>query len=199
MTAHQRNALAALLAQVVEKRYPGQPFSEIQREDWIRAALEGDPVVYLEAAWEWWTDHAEGRFQPSPGRLKLVAKAWPIDSRPYVHLSNALDADAAGKVSPGLEALIGRMGRGLFDEARAGILPSHERAWLDANLAHRRYVWAKERMERRGTPSFNPSEAKGLGLPEWGRLAEALAQPSTHAGRVELGVAHDLAARKLTR
>lgn len=199
MSDKQRQALAGLLAQVVERRYPGQPFGEAQREDWIRAALEGDPVVLLEAAWEWWTDHVEGRFQPSPGRLKLLAKGWPVETRPYVHLSNALDVVASGKTSDGLAALIARMGQGLFDEAKSGILPSHERAWIDANLDHRRYVWAKERMERRGTPPYNPSEAKGLGLPEWPRVAQALAQPSTHAGRVALGVAHDLATRKLIR
>jgi hypothetical protein len=191
MTDHKQ-ALAGLFAQALKRRYPSQEQGEAQREDYIRAAMEGDPVVYLEAAWDWWRNSPEGRFLPSPGQLIRWAKdTWDFEREPYCSLERALEGDI-----PGVEVLIARMGADLAKEAKEAIKPSHERAWLRANLDHRLYICAKSRMQLRGTPPYNPSETKGLNLPEWRLVAVALGTPAARQEGLLLGEAQDLAQQK---
>lgn len=182
MTDHKQ-ALAGLFAQALKRRYPSQEQGEAQREDYIRAAMEGDPVVYLEAAWDWWRNSPEGRFLPSPGQLIRWAKdTWDFEREPYCSLERALEGDI-----PGVEALIARFGEDMTKEAREAIKPSHLRAWRVANLEHRLYICAKRRMERRGAPAWNPSEVKGLNLPAYGEVAAALGTPAQRSETLRLG------------
>lgn len=188
----QKPQLAALFAKVMTTRYQGQVQGQVQKEDFIRAAMEGDPVVYLEAAWSWWRDHEQGRFMPSPGQLRRLAQeTWKYERTNYCTLRQALD-----KPPGGVEAIVARMGRDLFDDARKTIKPSHEEAWHQANLEHRLYIEAKRRMERRGAPPFNPSEAKGLSLPAWSQVAAALGTPAVRTDTGALLEASDLANAK---
>jgi hypothetical protein len=75
MTDH-KPALAALVAQVLDRRYPKQPFEGSEKEDWLRSAMEGDPIVLLEAAWEWREQHREGGFRPR------IPRPTPTDHKP---------------------------------------------------------------------------------------------------------------------
>jgi len=160
MTYLSDPTLAGLLATVIESRYPNQPFQAGEREEWLRAALESDPIVLLEAAWEWWTEGTKG-YRPTPGALKDLAREWPVDPMPYVPIRAALDAEE----SPGLTALIERFGRKAFGEVdRTRVLPSEEQKWSKVNMDHRRYVLAKKRMEERSAEPWNPAEIGKLPL-----------------------------------
>jgi len=198
MNSDDKKALAALAVQVIGRRYPRQPMEAGEKEDWLRSAIEGDPVVLLEAAWEWWGQHAEGKFRPSPGQLlREVADKWCPDRKPYLPLRVAVKRFRDGEVTDGLRILIKRMGEGVFREAVDGaITPSLERAWEQANHQHRVWAFAKDRMVRRDTPSWNPSEAKGIGLSSGGHLRDALCVPAARGDVPRLGAGEDLAGRK---
>ncbi len=162
MNLPSRQVLAALFATVMESRYGAQEFTPATREDYVRAAMDTDPVVLLEAAWQYWTQGTQG-FRPSPGQLREIARAWVPSSTPYISLHEALSVDSKA-ISPGLLALINRFGPTKFDQARTQALPSHERAWDEANKEHRIFMHAKTRMLERSSAPWNKSEAKGLAL-----------------------------------
>lgn len=198
MNLTDKQALAALIVQVFARRYPKQPMAEGEREDWIRAAMEGDPVVYLEAAWEWYAAHAEGKFRPYPGQLRReVSDKWVPDQRPYLSLAAAIRAFEENSGLKGLAILIERMGRWSWDEAGKGpITPSLEREWERANHDHRVWAFARDRMLRRGTAPWNPSEAKGIGLPSGAHFRDALCLPAKRVDVPRLGVVDALAESK---
>lgn len=198
MVGQDKPALAALLVQVLTRRYPRQVMESVEEEDWLRAAMEGDPLVYLEAVWEWYADRAEGRFRPCPGQLRReVMAGWVPDQRPYLSLKTAVRDFVARPNDAGLEVLAARMGQRSWDEALAGpITPSLERGWRRANHEHRVWAFARERMLRRGTPPWNPSESKGLRLPSGGRFSDALCVPATRGDVPRLGAAESLAGQK---
>jgi len=191
-------ALAALVVQVLTRRYPKQPMGEGEREDWLRAAMEGDPLVYLEAAWEWYAEHAEGKFRPYPGQLRReVSDKWAPDQRPYLSLAAAVRASGEEPQAEGLAILIGRMGSWSWDGAVEGpITPSLEREWLRANHEHRVWAFARDRMMRRGTPPWNPTESKGIAIPSGAHFHEALCQPARRGDVPRLGIGEALAGAK---
>lgn len=190
MSLPERPVLAALFATVMESRYGAQEFTPAIREDYVRAAMDTDPVVLLEASWEYWTQGTKG-FRPSPGELRAISEAWVSERHPYIPLHEAVKAE----VSPGLQALINRFGPVKFAKAKQQFLPSHELAWATANREHRIYVFAKERMNDRDSAPFNKSEAQGLHL---GGVREALSLPSKKTENPVSALAEGVAARLTT-
>ena len=163
MNLPSKPVLAALFAQVMKRRYETQDFSEGNREDYVRVAMEGDPVVFLEAAWDWFRKGAKN-FRPSPGELNEIAKGWVSEDKPYVQLHRAIELAAGGSTDEGLHALIGRFGQNRFAAAAENMMPSHSLAWIEANREHRAFVYAKTRMLERGSYPWNPAEGKGLAI-----------------------------------
>lgn len=197
MTDH-KPALAALVAQVLDRRYPQQPFEGSQKEDWLRSAMEGDPIVLLEAAWEWREQHREGGFRPYPGQLRReICDAWCRDRTPFLPLERAIARVTTNDPLDGLDLLIARMGKQYFDEAVKGpITVTHRTLWEQACWEHRIYAYAKKRMEYRGTAPWNPSEAKGLGLPNGASVRAALGTPATREESPRFRLMENLAQTK---
>lgn len=188
MTSPTKPALAALFSRVMELRYPHQPYTEAMGEDYVRVAMDGDPVVLLEAAWDWFRLGTKN-YRPSPGELREISEAWVSERHPYIPLEDALKAD----VSPGLQALINRFGKDKWAKAGQQVLPSHESAWAEANREHRVFIHAKTRMLDRGSAPFNPSEAKGLHL---GGMREALCVPAAKVEHAASALAEGVAQQK---
>ena len=155
-----RESLAQLVTHVMKARYKSQAFEDDDKEAWIRAALEGDPIVLLEAAWSYWTTGDKG-FRPSPGMLRNVAHSWRIERHPYVTLKVALSVESP---MGGLVALIQRFGPERFEGARKRIrqMPSDEARWLHVNIEHRLFIYAKKLMTERQAPAWNPNEMGSL-------------------------------------
>jgi hypothetical protein len=168
----------------MESRYGAQQFTPAVREDYVRAAMDTDPVVLLEASWEYWTTGSQG-FRPSPGQLREIAQGWVPEQHPYILLRDAVEAE----VSPGLQALINRFGASKFAKAKQQRLPSHEAAWAAANREHRVFIFAKERMMERDAAPWNKSEAKGLHLDG---AREALGLPAVKTEHASLALAEGL-------
>jgi hypothetical protein len=197
MTDH-KPALAALVAQVLDRRYPKQPFEGSEKEDWLRSAMEGDPIVLLEAAWEWREQHREGGFRPYPGQLRReICDGWVRDRTPYLSLDRAITRVKTNEPIEGLDLLIARMGKAYFDEALQGpVTVTHRQLWEQACYEHRVYAFAKKRMEYRGTPPWNPGESKGLGLPNGASFRAALGTPATREESPMLSLGSTLAQSK---
>jgi hypothetical protein len=188
MNLPSRESLAALFATVMESRYGAQEFTTATREDYVRAAMDTDPVVLLEAAWEYWTKGTHG-FRPSPGQLRELASKWVPPCAPYISLRDAVAVDSKS-ISPGLQALINRFGPVKFGQARGQVLPSHERAWAEVNGEHRTFCFAKARMIERDNAPWNKSETKGLHL---GGVRDALSIPERKTETSQAVIATGLA------
>ena len=191
MSLPSREVLAALFATVMESRYGAQEFTPAIREDYVRAAMDTDPVVLLEASWEYWTQGTQG-YRPSPGQLREIAKGWVPGSTPYIRIQDAVAVEL-GRVSEGLQALINRFGPAKWGKAMQQILPSHETAWDEANREHRIFIHAKTRMLERNSAPWNKSEAQGMHL---GGMREALAIPAAKIEHATSALAEGLAASK---
>lgn len=192
MSLPSKQILAALFAQVMMRRYETQDFSEGNREDYVRVAMEGDPVVYLEAAWDWFR-HGVKNFRPSPGELRAMTNGWAVEDKPFVTLHRAIELAAGGSTDPGLHALIARFGPAKFAAAGESLMPSHITAWKEANLEHRVFLVAKGRMLERNAPPWNPSEGKGLALEG---VRDALSLPAAKAEHITHTLAEGLANTK---
>lgn len=189
MSLPTKPALSALFSRVMELRYAHQPYTEAMGEDYTRVAMDGDPVVLLEAAWDWFRLGTKN-YRPSPGELREISRGWVGDDKPYVTLHRAVELAAGGSSDPGLNALIARFGQARFAAAAENMKPSHFDAWKEVNREHRIFVFAKTRMLERNSAPWNPSEAKGLAL---GGMKEALALPASkievHTDRLSAGLA----------
>jgi hypothetical protein len=154
--------LTALLVEILRRRYPSQPLHPGEREGWIQVAAEYDPLVLLEAAWEWWSKGTQG-FRPSPGHLREIARAWIPDARPYVSLELAMRDWGRGLRPAGFVALVGRFGVERF-EALDSVTEVARSRWADVNLAHRQFVHAKELMKMRKAPAWTKAEMGPIAL-----------------------------------
>ncbi len=195
MSLPTKPALAALFSRVMELRYPHQPYTDAMGEDYTRVAMDGDPVVLLEAAWDWFRLGTKN-YRPSPGELREIAKGWVPDDKPYVSLHRALELAAGGSTDPGLHALIARLGQNKFASAGENLMPSHITAWIEANREHRIFVFAKTRMMDRNAAPWNPAEVKGLAI---AGARDALSLPASKKESTYVSLAEGLADQKRIR
>lgn len=149
--------MAALVAEVVEHRWRNQDFHEVEREGWLRFAVEYDPLVVLEALYEHWT-RAEKGFRPTPGEVRAVVKGWGLDPKPYFTLKRAVEKWAEGDRDEGFLVMVRRYGERAFAELELPVTPSQEKRWAEKCVEHRAFLLARKRMEERGAPAFTQAE-----------------------------------------
>lgn len=187
MTVPKENhaQLAILAVEAISRRWskpPNSPMDEHEREMWGRAVMDGDALVYLEAAYDYWQT-SETPWRPSPMQMRKHAAGWIPNSGPSVSLPAAVRYinDKLGfDDSPGLLAVVKRFGSERFEKLR-GVddlrpRPSDEKSWREAWRDHIVHVEARRRMTLRGTLPWSESEAKGFNVTA--PIVAALVQPA---------------------